>query len=529
MLVTSVGFAALADDGIRFDQPVTLRLVLGSNEPTREGENYEDNVFTRWVYDKFNVKLEYLWTTSSSSYNEKLRLELAAGSPMPDILYMNEGSILFTTELIQSGMFREVGNLFEAYAGETWKTAMASEENAFLPYIVNGQIMAIPVLEQNMNVEVVMGIRDDWLREVGMEVPTTLAELEAVMEAFVTMDPDRNGADDTYALSCGLANGMFNQYGDMGWLFGMHETLNGYWNDWDDDGELEYGSVEPGAKQALAKLREWYEKGYIHKEVGMWGGADGATLFAQGKAGIIFACRYAFSNADAVTENDPGSSYVTAMIPVGPEGKVYRHGSRSTAGCWLINKDCKTPEAFLRVQDYLMTHYADPKEGGEFEFGMFEGYDYVMKDGKRSTSKSDFPEGQPRSRPYEYSFAFNGAKIPGTRLNTYYKMYLGEALTTPMEWQYAWTANPFDISAGYITVLQQDIRRENLFVAAPTKTMQSKGEYLNKLELETYLKIIYGELEVDAFDGFVEQWNNLGGYEITREVNEWYQSVKDVD
>ena len=43
---------------------------------------------------------------------------------------------------------------------------------------------------------------------------------------------------------------------------------------------------------------------------------------------------------------------------------------------------------------------------------------------------------------------------------------------------------------------------------------------------EVYTKIIIGEASVDSFDEFVEDFNNLGGADITNEVNEWYQSVQ---
>ena len=33
-------------------------------------------------------------------------------------------------------------------------------------------------------------------------------------------------------------------------------------------------------------------------------------------------------------------------------------------------------------------------------------------------------------------------------------------------------------------------------------------------------------VSIDEFDKFVENWNALGGADMTAEVNEWYQSVK---
>jgi len=62
------------------------------------------------------------------------------------------------------------------------------------------------------------------------------------------------------------------------------------------------------------------------------------------------------------------------------------------------------------------------------------------------------------------------------------------------------------------------------YTGAPTATMVDKGAYLDKLEEETFTKIIIGEVPLDSFDTFVEQWKSAGGSEITAEVNAWYKT-----
>lgn len=51
-----------------------------------------------------------------------------------------------------------------------------------------------------------------------------------------------------------------------------------------------------------------------------------------------------------------------------------------------------------------------------------------------------------------------------------------------------------------------------------TETMDSKWATLEKLEDETFLKILNGEASIDAFDEYVEQWNALGGSDILAEL-----------
>jgi putative aldouronate transport system substrate-binding protein len=33
--------------------------------------------------------------------------------------------------------------------------------------------------------------------------------------------------------------------------------------------------------------------------------------------------------------------------------------------------------------------------------------------------------------------------------------------------------------------------------------------------------MIYGNVPIESFDDFIRQWNERGGEDITREVNEW--------
>ncbi len=67
---------------------------------------------------------------------------------------------------------------------------------------------------------------------------------------------------------------------------------------------------------------------------------------------------------------------------------------------------------------------------------------------------------------------------------------------------------------------------EPVFYGAPTPTMTAKQSTLEKLVLENYTKFIMGVTPIEQFDSFVQNWNSLGGAEITTEVNEWAASQK---
>ena len=55
---------------------------------------------------------------------------------------------------------------------------------------------------------------------------------------------------------------------------------------------------------------------------------------------------------------------------------------------------------------------------------------------------------------------------------------------------------------------------------AKTESMDSKWATLEKLEDEFYLQYLNGEATDADFDTYVEQWNSLGGADITAELTD---------
>ena len=79
------------------------------------------------------------------------------------------------------------------------------------------------------------------------------------MEAFKNNNPDGLAPDKVTPLSIGFKTSMNTWMGDPSWIFGAYGTLPFQWN-LGADGKLEYGSINPGMKQGLAKLSEWLKR-----------------------------------------------------------------------------------------------------------------------------------------------------------------------------------------------------------------------------------------------------------------------------
>lgn len=519
---------ATHDEGLpeKFEEEVTLSTVrhVAGDVKFRKGETIEDNVHTRWVKDKFNVKIEYPWTTSGppDAFTTKMRLSLSANEKMPDIIALRDS---VTQDLIDSRRFMPVGELFEKYASDTWKQAMNEDPSVWNAFMRDGKKYGIPILDYSYNGDPVLFIRQDWMEKLNLDAPKTLEDLEVIMDAFVNNDPDGNGQKDTIGLSIGFKNSFNTWMSDSGWVFGAFGAMPNQWNE-TKDGKLEHGSVNPGVKDGLATLNKWMEKGYIHKESGLWDETKATELFVAGKSGIIagphWMANWPLSDIKSTVD---GAKYQAYPIPSGPDGKAGRHGTFNYNGAVLINKEAKpdSVKAFFMYQNYLFDHYANPKEGSEFEYGFFEGYDYVMKDGKPSKEVPDgaVPAGK-------YSLTFDVARIPSLQMETLYRLANGDEPKTPFEKNAKRNAdvNPEIYQSGKVAIEQKDITMPSMFTGAPTETMKSHGQALDKILAEGFNKIVYGEVAIEEFDNIIAKWKKSGGDKVTEEVNEWYDSVK---
>ena len=93
-----------------------------------------------------------------------------------------------------------------------------------------------------------LAIRQDFLDKVGMEVPTTYSEWEAVLTAF----------KDELGIQAPLYTSKFGI--DQGEMMAGYDTAP-YW--YQRDGVIQYGPMDDGYRDYLVMMHDWYEKGLL--------------------------------------------------------------------------------------------------------------------------------------------------------------------------------------------------------------------------------------------------------------------------
>lgn len=517
---------ATLKDG-KYDPPITITIAKQQDENAGKyinGESLNDNVLTRWGKEHLGIQIETtLLGGDATQYNTKLRLALTGSEKLPDVLPVYDTSL--ENDLIQSGLVKDITEDISKYMPERLKEIYKEYPTAFNPVIQDGKVYGMPIAP-NLTEGEVMLIRQDWLDKLNLKAPTTIDEFEQVIAAFTNDDPDGNGKQDTYGFDfSGKDSYNTGWVSDSVMIFSAYtgKHLPGQW--YSEDGKLTYGSVAEGTKEALAKLRDWYSKGYLNKELATQGAWDALADFTEGKAGIIIGRPWLYGSVKDVETNVQGakiSAYPTISSVSGD--KTYQSGQQND-GVFMFNKDFNNMEAFFLYYDKL---YDAAFGTGDFKYGYAEGYDYdtvngeIVFDSKKFNKPMDTAQGVGKM-----SFTKNTPSVDGPG-KSFYDLAQGATADTGVLMRSA-ANDPTAIDGYVISYENKEVLLPNAFNGPPTKTMQTSWEQLNTMEKETFTKIIYSKEPLEAYDTFVKQWHEKGGTQITEEVNEWYTNASKVD
>ena len=514
----------------KYPETVTVHLggSLNPNAKIPDGMSYEDNSYTRLLKEDFNIEVVYDWVTSSSDFDEKMNLCIGSGT-IPELMNVNATQY---RALLKYDMIQPLDQYFDDYASDALKGYVESGGEELKKCISNdkGEMMAIPAPNITAGGINEMWIRQDWLDNLGLEVPRTWDELAAVAEAFVTQDPDGNGEADTIGiLGPGNTDHMNaiggNQFG-LDPLFSSFQSYPQYWLQ-DEDGTVKYGSIQPETRTALEKIQKLYTDKLIDTEMLVRSNCQEAVL--SGKVGIFFGpwwIGYTVSDATLAGEAD-WRAYFT---PLSEDGKYYTHMPDPTSTYVVVSKSCKNPEAAIKIINYLIAY----------------GKDWVA-DG--TSAKLEVSQFYPLWNVYE-----NADEIE-VSTETLEKYLAGEItmddvdfsqhklLKNDMEAVTELKKEPYDDFSLDKWNLDSDLAKINLprlvsllvggnplvndkyipvynAYSGQTETMQAKWANLKKMEEETFAKIIMGKADISEFDTFVENWKNQGGDQILKEIND---------
>jgi len=92
---------------------------------------------------------------------------------------------------------------------------------------------------------------------------------------------------------------------------------------------------------------------------------------------------------------------------------------------------------------------------------------------------------------------------------------------------HAWSYTLNSPMVGYVTTLKQQPGYSNGYFDLVREELPSENRYwgeLSTLYNETRTKMILGDLSIDEWDSYVNEWLERGGEVLTKEAAEWYDA-----
>ncbi len=496
------------------EEPVVLTAALMTDKGVTqlEGDTWEDNIWTREIQKKYNIKIEYAWTADKLIYYDKITVCMSSGE-LPDLYSVNNQQF---AHVAKSDLAYDMTRIFEQYASPLVKGNMNADIAGFNSGFSNGKLIGLSAQQYGLiSIPSCLWIREDWMREKNLSPPKSLNELISLCEIFSMKDPDGNGIDDTYGLAVdknlydtnlsatGLAvlDGIFNAY----------QAYPGLWIK-DEKGKIVYGSIQPEMKLGLETLQIMYKKGLISNNFGLMDSSKIVEDFVNQKVGVEIGSNWngywpgtnivEANGSDAVLMPYPLPSANSEPMKVGVTWPIKQY--------YVVNKHCKNPEAVIKIANFALESNAQDFENF---FGGNRGWNCPISIQDPTASDREFLQ-------------ISGAITAG------YASELSTSSIAKYTLAMRWVVDkdPSTVGTwlqcspnGSFSILKQFFDSKNYvfteYRGVDTETMTSKMVYLEKIERETITKIIMGA-SLDEFDKMVDKWRKLGGDLITEELNQ---------
>ena len=513
----------------KFEEPVDVHIAMGvspTDTSLPAGDSVDNNQYTRYLKDNYNINIICDWSAAyGDDVNQKVALAIASDN-LPDGLATNR---MYKTTAAKMGLLYDITDLFQEYASDQVKGVMDSTDGrAYEDASYDGKQVCLVGIEVETGGVSVMNIRKDWLDELNLEVPETIAEIETVAKAF----RDEKPAGDATVPIMGVGKGsspyaFFLEANNLQFRFDpIFQALDAYPGFWLDngDGTVSYGTNSENTKAGLEVLANWYAEGLIDPELGIRD--TPLEEVNAGNVGIYFAPWWSigYGSFDVYT-NDPTTNWQAYPVYT-DDGEWYTHMPSTTNSYTLISANASEDavKAMIIMQNALL------RDEATFDVSVELGW-YPIRNLMAPADECEYTY-------HELFKVLDGEIDPNgyTSPNSSYKLLdadvhkvlevvkdyeKGQDLTIDnfIQDDMGKFARMYSLLIGdkpYATV--EPAKKVYSVTYTTTETIEKKWSNLKTMEDETVLKIITGKADIDSFDTFITDWESQGGNELIAEI-----------
>lgn len=467
-----------------FDEHMTISMLTTGDPIPHEG-----NAIFELIEEKFNVTFDmhYYDRDDFDSYVNTL----AASGDLPDVWRFGYNDPQMYSDWSERGVYYDIKPLLEYHPEleesiPTWAWEMLNPA---------GHYYGVP--EYRLATRNMLAIRQDWLDNLGLEVPDTIEEFYEVAYAFAHDDPDGNGENDTIGFS---AIGLFSDEGTAwrGGVFGLARN-------WKEiDGELvPYQAQLEELEEYIGFMRKAYEEGVLDKDFMLhsdW--RDANVRLSDGIAGIEYVNPNSTHRKEEldVKEHDPNAELTYFDPPAGLSGE--RTTPTRPEGYFkkVINSNVSDAKAhrILSILEWNVT------EGYEITRHGIEDVHYTVDDDGTVEELDAWEKDSPAD--------------------------IGTALLrgwNPLHRSYWWLGEEFEQTLGDRYEWLEEFAWDDDNPGLLSDTNIENGAQLSAEFEQTLTQVVVGQREMDDVETAVNEWLENGGNDIIAEINEAYQKYNE--
>jgi len=521
--VDQVDAGSAVDPFAKYDETVVVSIgrSIDPNYKYEGDDTAEDNVYTRWLKDAYNIEVKHEWESSTADYGQKVSLAIGSND-LPDAMLVDETQL---RQMVKAGQLADLTEVYEKYGTDRLKQIYESNEGLLEGVTFDGKLYALP--ETTLPSAPLTWIRKDWLDKLGLEEPKSLEDIEKIAKAFID---NKMGGENTIGIVGTQQGGSLystflsssDHFLNFSPVFFAMDAYPGIWVE-DENGNAQYGSTTEETKAAVSILRDWYAEGIIDKEIAIRKSSQ--EVISSGQTGIFFGPWWSAYNLTDSIKNDPEANWRPYAAPLNAEGE-FNSNQATGSNFIVVKKSYEHPEAIIKMLNIHVNEKEESyktavgKEMTSQEIPLFlimghgDQLDYAVNTTQKVlTGEMSLEEVDKLNYGFTYELASHVKNVKLEPFDNYDIQYWDQ------ETDKDFFTHIYAHLNGGSTFVNTKVNWTKSLATAQTKTMQSKWSNLKKLEDEVLLKIIMGTAPIEEFDSFVEKWKQQGGNEITEEVN----------
>ncbi len=323
--------------------------------------NFSETRLAQAMREQTGVNVKYIHPPIGQE-DEMFNLMLASND-LPDIIESMVSSVFNGSDSkLRNKMVLPLNDLMKDYAPALSGYLEQHPDIDREVKLDDGTYICFPFIRGDKSLLVSAGpiVRQDWLDELGLDTPKTIADWENVLTAF----KEKKGALAPF--SCVYRSSLMTFVGSN-------------YSPYVSDGVVKLAPFEPEFKGALEILHRWYENGLLDPNYTLTDQAMLDSNILNGLTGATYASGGSGLGRWLALSNNPDFRLAGVATPLDQHGEINK-AAPIQSYFWgygaFISTSCKYPELAVKYMDYNYT------ESGTMlnNFGI-EGESYKMVDG----------------------------------------------------------------------------------------------------------------------------------------------------